>query len=192
MPSCLAPRSIAVGSVRTRKRPHLATWAEEIQISAEEVSQEALAAVAQKDFARLQALFITDAELRSLGLPENEATRIRESLAQAPAKFQAVAGKLNLTDKAKWLVGEIENGRGSQKVSDRLYELETREQVVKSQLALAKGLDVVELHPPGSRELCGQGGGDPCGLRAETRPDTRPSPSCASVSPRAPNTDMQG
>ena len=32
-------------------------------------------------------------------------------------------------------------------MSNRLYELETREQVVKSQLALANGPDVVELHP---------------------------------------------
>jgi len=32
-------------------------------------------------------------------------------------------------------------------VSDRLYELETREQVVKSQLALANGPDDIELHP---------------------------------------------
>jgi hypothetical protein len=32
-------------------------------------------------------------------------------------------------------------------VSGRLYELETREQVVRSQLALANGPDVVELHP---------------------------------------------
>jgi hypothetical protein len=32
MPSCFAPRSNAVGSVRTRNSPHLAMWAEEIQI----------------------------------------------------------------------------------------------------------------------------------------------------------------
>ena len=32
MPSCFLPRSIAVGSVRSRKRPHVARWAEEIQI----------------------------------------------------------------------------------------------------------------------------------------------------------------
>jgi hypothetical protein len=44
--------------------------------------------------------------------------------------------------KIKWLIGGIENGRGSAHVSDRLYELEAREQVVKSQLALANGPDV--------------------------------------------------
>ncbi len=32
MPSCLAPRSMAVGSVRRRKSPHRARWAVEIQI----------------------------------------------------------------------------------------------------------------------------------------------------------------
>jgi hypothetical protein len=67
-----------------------------------------------------------------------EAAKVRASLERELAEIDR---------KAKWLVGEIENGRGSQKVSDRLYELETREQVLKSQLALAKGPDVVELHP---------------------------------------------
>ena len=32
IPSCLAPRSMAVGSVRRRNSPHLAMWAVEIQI----------------------------------------------------------------------------------------------------------------------------------------------------------------
>ena len=32
MPSCLAPRSMAVGSVRNRNSPHLARCAVEIQI----------------------------------------------------------------------------------------------------------------------------------------------------------------
>ena len=32
MPSCLRPRLMASGSVRTRNRPHLARWAVEIQI----------------------------------------------------------------------------------------------------------------------------------------------------------------
>ena len=32
IPSCLAPRSMAVGSVRRRKSPHRARWAVEIQI----------------------------------------------------------------------------------------------------------------------------------------------------------------
>ena len=32
MPSCFFPRSIAVGSVRSRNSPHVARWAELIQI----------------------------------------------------------------------------------------------------------------------------------------------------------------
>ena len=32
MPSCFLPRSIAVGSVHSRNRPHVARWAELIQI----------------------------------------------------------------------------------------------------------------------------------------------------------------
>jgi hypothetical protein len=79
-----------------------------------------------------------------------EAYRVeRQRLSREAAKVRAALERelAEIDRKARWLVGEIENGRGSQKVSDRLYELETREQVVKSQLALANGPDVVELHP---------------------------------------------
>jgi hypothetical protein len=79
-----------------------------------------------------------------------EAYRIeRQRLSREAAKVRAALERelAEIDRKARWLVGEIENGRGSQKVSDRLYELETREQVVRSQLALANGPDVVELHP---------------------------------------------
>jgi site-specific DNA recombinase len=79
-----------------------------------------------------------------------EAYRVeRQRLSREAAKARAALERelAEIDRKSRWLVGEIENGRGSQKVSDRLYELETREQVVKSQLALANGPDVVELHP---------------------------------------------
>ena len=79
-----------------------------------------------------------------------EAYRVeRQRLSREAAKARASLERelAEIDRKTRWLVGEIENGRGSQKVSDRLYELETREQVVKSQLALANGPDVVELHP---------------------------------------------
>jgi site-specific DNA recombinase len=67
-----------------------------------------------------------------------EAAKIRASLERELAEIRC---------KIKWLVGEIENGRGSPSVSDRLYELETRQEAVKSQLALAAGADLVEFHP---------------------------------------------
>ena len=63
-------------------------------ISAEEVSQEVLQALATKDFARLQALMISDAEMKQLGLPEDEATHIRELEKAAPAKFQKAIADL--------------------------------------------------------------------------------------------------
>jgi hypothetical protein len=73
-------------------------------ISAEEVSQEILQAVVTRDFERLQALWITDAEMKALELSPAEVTRIHALQKQAPGKFQAAAAKLaGLGDKAKWL-----------------------------------------------------------------------------------------
>jgi thiol-disulfide isomerase/thioredoxin len=73
-------------------------------ISAEEVSQEVLQAVITRDPNRLQALMITGAELDSLGLPDSEANRIKNSLSAAPQKFQkTVAGLINLGAKTQWV-----------------------------------------------------------------------------------------
>jgi len=73
------------------------------QISAEEVSQEILRAVATRNLARLQALVLSDRELKALNLPPQEANRIRESIGKIPAKFQETCGKLQkLNETAKW------------------------------------------------------------------------------------------
>ena len=56
------------------KAGHITHWK---AISPEEVSQEILSALASKDFARLQALMITEAEMKQIGLSEEEAARIR-------------------------------------------------------------------------------------------------------------------
>jgi TolA-binding protein len=72
-------------------------------ISAEEVSQEVLQAVITKDFGRLQALWITDAELDSLGLPDAEAARIRKLKDNAQAKFQKTCAALTgLGEQTQW------------------------------------------------------------------------------------------
>ena len=71
-------------------------------ISAEEVSQEILQALVSRDFSRLQALFITEPELKSLELPAAEVARIHELGKQAAAKFQSTVAKLtNLSDKTR-------------------------------------------------------------------------------------------
>jgi hypothetical protein len=73
-------------------------------ISAEEVSQEIVQALISRDFARLQPLFITEAELKALELPAAEVTRIHELRKQASAKFQNTVGKLtHLTEKTRWV-----------------------------------------------------------------------------------------
>jgi thiol-disulfide isomerase/thioredoxin len=77
-------------------------------ISPEEVSQELLQALVTKDAARFQALLITEAEIKSLELPEDQAGAVREKLKAAPAKFQETLGKLtNLSAKAGWVHLEL-------------------------------------------------------------------------------------
>src|ERR1700730_9152629 len=56
-------------------------------ISADEASQEIFQAVLAKDFARVQALWITDAEVKSLGLPAAEVNRIRSLPEEAQEEF---------------------------------------------------------------------------------------------------------
>ncbi len=63
-------------------------------ISPEEVSQEVLQALAAKDFARLQALMISDAEMAQLGLPQDEVAHIHDLQKAAPAKFQKTIADL--------------------------------------------------------------------------------------------------
>ncbi len=73
------------------KEGHIKHWK---MISPEEVSQEVLQALATKDFARLQALMISDAEMAQLGLPADEAAHIRDLQKAAPAKFQKTIADL--------------------------------------------------------------------------------------------------
>lgn len=73
-------------------------------ISPEEVSQEILAALVSRDFTRLQPLLLTEAELKKLDLPNDQASRIREQLKAAPDKFQETLSKLSkLSPKAAWI-----------------------------------------------------------------------------------------
>lgn len=82
------------------------TWKD---ISPEEVSQEVLQAVANRDLARFQALLITEAELKAADLPAAEADRIRALVRQAPVKFQDTCTKLaSLGQSVRWL--HLESG----------------------------------------------------------------------------------
>jgi hypothetical protein len=77
------------------------TWR---MISAEEVSQEILQSLITRDFPRFQALMVNGEEVAALGLPEQEVTRIQESIKNADTKFKQVVAKFtNLSDKTHWL-----------------------------------------------------------------------------------------
>src|SRR5262249_20268188 len=81
--------------VDNNKEGKIHTWK---VISPEEVSQELLQAVIAKDYARLEALLISEAEIKMLDLPAAEPKRIRETRAQTATKFQAVCAKLTNLD----------------------------------------------------------------------------------------------
>jgi hypothetical protein len=79
---------------------HVTAWK---VISPEEVSQEILQAVATGDLNRLRALMITDAEIRALDLPADQAKRLHESRKDVAAKFQATLTKVGAITKPTWL-----------------------------------------------------------------------------------------
>lgn len=91
-------------------------------ISAEEVAQEAFQALATNDFARLKALYISDEEVKDLGLPAALSGKILQAQQAAPQKFQqALAKQANLA-KANFLRVEsavpgcwLADGLGTQK-----------------------------------------------------------------------------
>jgi hypothetical protein len=85
--------------IDTRETGKIDYWK---MISPEEVSQEILQAIVTNDFDRLHALWITDAEIKALELPDSEAARLRELQAQAQAKFTSTVSKLALTPQARW------------------------------------------------------------------------------------------
>jgi hypothetical protein len=83
------------------KDGHIKAWK---AISAEEASQEVLQALINKDFARFEALLITDAEIKALELPAEQAAKLREARKNAAAKFQDTVSKLTtLSPKANWI-----------------------------------------------------------------------------------------
>jgi thiol-disulfide isomerase/thioredoxin len=75
-----------------------------LALSVEELSQEVVKAVAAKDPRKLDTLLVTEEELRNLGAPPREITRIRELQKLAPQKFQQTVTKLShWDDKTRWL-----------------------------------------------------------------------------------------
>lgn len=73
-------------------------------ISAEEVGHEIFSALATRDPRRLEALFLSEAEMRTLKLPAAEIDRITKLQKQASSKFQATLTKLpQLDDKATFI-----------------------------------------------------------------------------------------
>ncbi|HWB10874.1 MAG TPA: thioredoxin-like domain-containing protein [Pirellulales bacterium] len=74
------------------------------RISAEEVSAEAVAALASHDARRFERLLLTGEELKGLGLGPERQKSLREKIEQAPAAFKSNARKQKgLSAKSVWL-----------------------------------------------------------------------------------------
>lgn len=79
----------------------ITTWK---TISPEEVAQEILAALANKDFTRFQALLMSEADLKTIDLPGDAAAKIRDKVKNAKTKFDETVAKLpKLTPKANFI-----------------------------------------------------------------------------------------
>ncbi len=73
-------------------------------ISAEEVTAEVVAALADRDPKRFQRLLLKEDELKSLGLGEERTSRIKEQLSELEGKFQELVSKdPGLDEKARWV-----------------------------------------------------------------------------------------
>ena len=117
------------------KEGHIKHWK---MISPEEVSQEVLQALANKDFARLQALMITDAEMEQLGLPADEVAHIRELEKAAPAKFQKTIADLPKLASGKPTLGPPGNRRAGMRAG-RADRRPRRRGQVPARLAPVRG-----------------------------------------------------
>lgn len=74
-------------------------------ISPEEVSQEVLQAVVKRDYSKIQALMVTDQEMKGYDMPAAEIARIQDLQRKASAKFQETCSKVgNISDKVvRWV-----------------------------------------------------------------------------------------
>jgi thiol-disulfide isomerase/thioredoxin len=88
-----------------------------LAISMEELTQEVVQALAEKDFKRFEALLLTEEELAMLGAPATEVTRIKELQKHAASRFQQSAAKLgHYNAKTRWL--HVESGSPSRLLAE--------------------------------------------------------------------------
>ncbi len=93
----------ALGAVNNG-RGYVTSWR---MISAEEVGFEAFQAIARQDFGRLQVLFITDAEMQAIKLPNAKINAVRANLQPAQQKFALVCKKLGAGVKFDMVEGAV-------------------------------------------------------------------------------------
>jgi thiol-disulfide isomerase/thioredoxin len=73
-------------------------------ISVEELSQEVVRAVAAKDYKALEPLLVNEEDLKTLGAPAREISRIRELQKQGPGKFQQLSKRFaHLNESTRWV-----------------------------------------------------------------------------------------
>ena len=99
------------------------------QISAEEVSAEVIAALAEADGERFARLLATESEIRSLGLGKTTADRLLEKIAKAASEFATLASsQKGVSSAARWVQfastspGIVPEGTNGSKSDVRVYE----------------------------------------------------------------------
>ncbi len=118
-----------VGGVSAQGKGHIAAWR---MISAEEVSYEAFQAVATKEYARLQALFISENELTMLKLSPNEGRKVLARQQAAQKKFSDLIDKVQLAG-AKFET--VEGGIPSCETNGDIETIKFSDRAVRYQLA---------------------------------------------------------
>ena len=87
-----------------------------VAMSPEELSQEMFQAILTKDAKKLDALLVSEQDLKSFGLPDAEIAKLMARRAGAVKKMMETADALKLTPAAKWI--HLELGVGSTTPAD--------------------------------------------------------------------------
>ena len=90
---------------------------------------------------------LMDADIVAAAIEAYRSERQRLSREHAKERSSMARQLSEVNRKIAWLIREIEDGRGSKNVSQRLRDLELEQGTFEARLASTRGADLVELHP---------------------------------------------
>jgi hypothetical protein len=107
-------------------------------VAAAEIESRVLAALRRR-------LLAPDVIAEAIEAYRLERQRLSREHVKARGSFERQLADVNR--KIGWLMREIEEGRGSRNVGQRLKELETEQEALEQKLASTQASDIIELHP---------------------------------------------